>query len=177
MRCNTPELVTDLPPEFLSFMEHLQGLKYEDRPNYSYLISLFENVYRRLGGDENTPFDWERVPERSKVKPRPIPSLVDISFLKVAVHYQKYPKIDSLPFALKSRLLSFLIRINNGALPGDYKKLLGNLNPLYLLFLFVYLFFNFISFFYCLFILFILFNFYYLFCFIIFHLIFFFIFF
>ena len=126
MRCNTPELVADLPPEFLAFMEHLQGLKYEDRPNYSYLTSLFENVYRRLGGDENTPFDWERVPERSKVKPRPIPSLVDLSFLKVAVHYQKYPKVESLPFALKSRLLSFLIRINNGTLPNDYKKLLGN---------------------------------------------------
>ena len=125
MRCNNPDLVADLPPEFLAFMEHLQGLKYEDRPNYSYISSLFENLYRRLGGDENTPFDWERVPERNKLKPRPVPPLVDLAFLKVAINYSKYKNVPELPANLKGKLLAFLIRTNNGTLPEDYKKLLG----------------------------------------------------
>ena len=68
IQCNTPDLVADLPHEFLLFMQHLQTLRYADRPNYSYLHSLMDDLFRKIGGDDATPFDWERVPTRA---PRP----------------------------------------------------------------------------------------------------------
>lgn len=56
---NNIHFVSDLPPEFSSFMEHLQTLQYQDKPDYDYLHSLLYNLYCKLGGNENTAFDWE----------------------------------------------------------------------------------------------------------------------
>lgn len=56
---NKAELVLDLPSEFLAFMQHLQSLQYEDRPDYTYLRGLLLTAYENAGGDEFTPFDWE----------------------------------------------------------------------------------------------------------------------
>ncbi len=42
IKLNTPELVRDLPNEFLVFMDHLQALEFTDRPDYGMLISLLE---------------------------------------------------------------------------------------------------------------------------------------
>lgn len=59
MQFNNADLVADLPVEFLLFMQHLQSLKYEDKPDYSYIQNLFNELYRKIGADENTLFDWE----------------------------------------------------------------------------------------------------------------------
>lgn len=53
------KLVTTLPSEFRFFMDHLKQLSYFDKPNYHYLISLFEKAQQRLGINESDPFDWE----------------------------------------------------------------------------------------------------------------------
>ena len=70
MKYDTEDFVNDLPPEFAAFMRHLKSLSYEVRPNYDYLRDLLQDLYRRLGGEENTPFDWERIPTRSTKRPR-----------------------------------------------------------------------------------------------------------
>lgn len=62
---NTPELVRDLPREYLSMMDHLQTLSYAAKPDYSYLISLLKSLYTKLGGDDNTLMDWEKTPSPS----------------------------------------------------------------------------------------------------------------
>lgn len=59
VKCNTPELVKDLPPQFLAFMKHLKSLNYSDRPDYNHLYSILTDLYHSSGYDEHTPFDWE----------------------------------------------------------------------------------------------------------------------
>lgn len=59
VKYNTPDLVKDLPPQFLAFMKHLKNLNYADRPDYNHLYSLLLEVYHAQGCDDNTPFDWE----------------------------------------------------------------------------------------------------------------------
>lgn len=59
VKYNTPELVKDLPPQFLAFMKHLKNLNYSDRPDYNHLYSLLTDLYHSVGCDEHTPFDWE----------------------------------------------------------------------------------------------------------------------
>ena len=56
---NSAELVRDLPPTYLTFMQHLQSLDYLDRPDYEFLIRILD----QLGGGiaEHTPYDWEQV--------------------------------------------------------------------------------------------------------------------
>mmetsp|Transcript_28666 Transcript_28666/g.64960 ORF Transcript_28666/g.64960 Transcript_28666/m.64960 type:complete len:561 (-) Transcript_28666:245-1927(-) len=55
---NSAELVRDLPPTYLSFMQHLQALDYLDCPDYDYLVQLLD----QLGGGiaEQTAYDWEQ---------------------------------------------------------------------------------------------------------------------
>jgi len=59
VKYNTPDLVKDLPPQFLAFMKHLKSLNYSDRPDYNHLYNLLLEVYHQAGCDDNTPFDWE----------------------------------------------------------------------------------------------------------------------
>mmetsp|Transcript_15663 Transcript_15663/g.21843 ORF Transcript_15663/g.21843 Transcript_15663/m.21843 type:complete len:694 (+) Transcript_15663:182-2263(+) len=59
---NNLELLKDLPSEFLSFMQHLQGLQYGDKPDYQYLLSLLRDLYYKIGANERTPYDWEVSP-------------------------------------------------------------------------------------------------------------------
>ncbi|KAJ6243216.1 tau-tubulin kinase 1 [Anaeramoeba flamelloides] len=53
------EMCKDLPEEFTLFFEHINGLKFEDEPNYKYLRKLLTESYIKLGFDENTKYDWE----------------------------------------------------------------------------------------------------------------------
>eukprot|EP00727_Mastigamoeba_balamuthi_P007938 m51a1_g3765 putative protein serine threonine kinase (447) ;mRNA; r:124318-126303 len=52
-------LVENLSSEYEDFMNHLQTLDYYSRPNYAYLIGLFDSLARRLGATPDTPYDWE----------------------------------------------------------------------------------------------------------------------
>lgn len=59
VKYNTPELVKDLPPQFLAFMKHLKSLQYADRPDYNHLYNILLDLYHSQGCDDHTPFDWE----------------------------------------------------------------------------------------------------------------------
>ena len=113
MKMNNQELVSELPQEFNVFMEHLLTLRYLDRPNYAFLHKTLNDLFQRLGGDENTPFDWERERVVGPRRPRGIPKLADLAFLQVASHVDSYPSIRLSPPAQK-RLIQFLIRCNEG---------------------------------------------------------------
>jgi len=59
VKYNTPDLVKDLPPQFLAFMKHLKSLQYADRPDYNHLYNILLDLYHSVGCDDHTPFDWE----------------------------------------------------------------------------------------------------------------------
>jgi len=63
VKFNTPELVKDLPHEFLNFMDHLQSLEYADKPDYNFLASLLQDLYTKAGGTDDMPYDWETRPQ------------------------------------------------------------------------------------------------------------------
>lgn len=59
MKINNAELVKDLPREFEQWMNYLQTLQYEDKPDYRYLESLLKQLGTQLSIDDNSLFDWE----------------------------------------------------------------------------------------------------------------------
>jgi hypothetical protein len=63
---------------------------------------------------------------------RPLPSLVDLTFIRVASSLEEYPDTSRLPDAVKKRMLDFLIRINNGRVPRSVldRLLDGNIQEL-----------------------------------------------
>lgn len=63
---NNSDLVSEMPLEFLQFMQYLQALKYEEKPDYSYLQNVLSTLYEKLGADDNTLFDWEIPPPKSE---------------------------------------------------------------------------------------------------------------
>eukprot|EP00009_Paramoeba_aestuarina_P004441 CAMPEP_0201515182 /NCGR_PEP_ID=MMETSP0161_2-20130828/6822_1 /ASSEMBLY_ACC=CAM_ASM_000251 /TAXON_ID=180227 /ORGANISM="Neoparamoeba aestuarina, Strain SoJaBio B1-5/56/2" /LENGTH=820 /DNA_ID=CAMNT_0047911943 /DNA_START=79 /DNA_END=2541 /DNA_ORIENTATION=+ len=122
---NNDELVAGLPPEFLQFMKHLMSLHYHSRPDYGFLINMFEDLYKRLGGTDKTPFDWE-MPSRDIVRRhRPLPSLLDFSFIKVVSDAKTVlvganaEKMAKIPTKMKNKMIQFFLRINDGIIP-DY---------------------------------------------------------
>lgn len=54
------KLIAGFPAEFKSYLDHIKNLTYYDKPNYSYLISLFEQALKRLKVNRTDPFEWER---------------------------------------------------------------------------------------------------------------------
>ena len=50
-----------LPTEFRAFLNHLQGLDYNDTPHYAALQGLIQQCMHRKGILETDPFDWEKV--------------------------------------------------------------------------------------------------------------------
>ena len=54
------ELTAGQPSEFLLYFQHCDNLKFEDQPNYIYLIGLFQNVIDRYCQDCFYDFDWKK---------------------------------------------------------------------------------------------------------------------
>ena len=47
--CDHRKLIAPFPREFQLFLTHLQELTYYDKPDYQYLINLFEKAHKQLG--------------------------------------------------------------------------------------------------------------------------------
>mmetsp|Transcript_14316 Transcript_14316/g.19863 ORF Transcript_14316/g.19863 Transcript_14316/m.19863 type:complete len:729 (-) Transcript_14316:56-2242(-) len=115
VKCNNDDLVAGLPPEFLQFMKHLMSLHYHSRPDYTFLINMFEDLYKRIGGTDKTPFDWELPTPPGIRRSRPLPSLVDLSFVAVVAGVD-LKEVDPaliarIPSKTKKRIFEFLIRL------------------------------------------------------------------
>jgi hypothetical protein len=62
MKTNTTlkDLCSDMPPEFVIYFEYCRSLKFDQQPDYKYLIKLFEGVLLQMQHDpEEIEFDWE----------------------------------------------------------------------------------------------------------------------
>lgn len=112
IRCNTPELVADLPKEFLLLWEHLQTLRYEDKPDYAMLYKAFENCLANAGGSpDGTPFDWEMSGASSASRTRSLPRLTDRAMDVVCANLDSVTKSIALPSAMKMQMLELVCRM------------------------------------------------------------------
>ncbi|CAF0792230.1 unnamed protein product [Adineta ricciae] len=60
------QFFANLPDVFENFLEHINDLKYEDKPNYEYLRLLFVSTIQRLGYHDDDPYDWEKSIEQDE---------------------------------------------------------------------------------------------------------------
>ncbi|KAH0913632.1 hypothetical protein HID58_036953 [Brassica napus] len=73
-------LCKNFPPEFTSYFLYVRSLRFEDKPDYSYLKKLFRDLFIREGYQFDYVFDWTilRYPQfgsSSSSNARPRPSL------------------------------------------------------------------------------------------------------
>ena len=54
------ELTEGQPEEFLSFFNYIDNLKFEDQPNYLYIIGLFQNMIDKYCRDCFYDYDWKK---------------------------------------------------------------------------------------------------------------------
>ena len=54
------ELTEGQPEEFLTFFNYIDNLKFEDQPNYLYIICLFQNMIDKYCRECNYDFDWKK---------------------------------------------------------------------------------------------------------------------
>ena len=47
-----------LTDEFATYLNFCRSLKFEDKPDYTYLKQLFRNLFHRLGYTYDYVFDW-----------------------------------------------------------------------------------------------------------------------
>lgn len=52
------KLCEGLPSEFIMYFTHCRNLKFDERPNYSYLKDLFKELMKKLGYDYDYKYDW-----------------------------------------------------------------------------------------------------------------------
>ena len=55
------ELCKDLPYEFLIYMDYCKNLKYDEKPNYEYLRTLFLNLFKMKKYDANEEYEWNNI--------------------------------------------------------------------------------------------------------------------
>ena len=77
------ELTKGNPEEFLLYFQHCDSLKFEDEPNYDYLISLFKTVINKYCIDCLYDYDWKKntIPNLSSIKDKEVNNNKDISLL------------------------------------------------------------------------------------------------
>ena len=55
---STEDLCDGLPKEFAAYFDHVRSLKFGDKPRYSYLRRIFNNLFSREGFEWDYVFDW-----------------------------------------------------------------------------------------------------------------------
>ena len=65
------ELCSDVPPEFRKYMDHVRGLAFGDRPDYSRLRRSFHGLFVRQGFEHDHVFDWTILKFMESLQPKP----------------------------------------------------------------------------------------------------------
>eukprot|EP00096_Caligus_rogercresseyi_P007853 TRINITY_DN2596_c0_g1_i2.p1 TRINITY_DN2596_c0_g1~~TRINITY_DN2596_c0_g1_i2.p1 ORF type:complete len:483 (-),score=75.32 TRINITY_DN2596_c0_g1_i2:248-1696(-) len=67
-KLSTPidELCKGAPSEFSTYLNYCRSLRFEERPDYSYLRQLIRNLFHRQGFSYDYVFDWNLIKEESK---------------------------------------------------------------------------------------------------------------
>ena len=55
---STSDLCDGLPKEFAAYFDHVRSLQFGDKPHYSYLRRIFNNLFSRKGFKWDQVFDW-----------------------------------------------------------------------------------------------------------------------
>ena len=66
---STEELCSEMPAEFLIFINYCRGLRFEEMPNYSYIRHLFRTLFRRHGFSYDYVYDWHTENIKIEVSP------------------------------------------------------------------------------------------------------------
>ncbi|XP_040583946.1 casein kinase I isoform X1 [Lepeophtheirus salmonis] len=67
-KLSTPidELCKGAPSEFSTYLNYCRSLRFEERPDYSYLRQLVRNLFHRQGFSYDYVFDWNLIKEESE---------------------------------------------------------------------------------------------------------------
>lgn len=66
-----------LPREFRVYYDYLQNLRFEDKPDYQFLRTIFSELYHRQGYVQDRVFDWTWIPVRFE-RPVTVSSMIPI---------------------------------------------------------------------------------------------------
>jgi hypothetical protein len=58
MATGVDELCKGFPSEFSTYLEYCRTLRFDEKPEYSYLRQLFRNLFHRQGFTYDYVFDW-----------------------------------------------------------------------------------------------------------------------
>jgi len=58
VKTSIEELCSGLPTEFIEYMNYCRNLKFEDRPDYSFLRNLFKGLFHKMSYEQDYVFDW-----------------------------------------------------------------------------------------------------------------------
>ena len=60
MATPTETLCKGLPIEFTTYLNYCKGLKFEEKPDYTYLRNMFLNLMKKEGFENDYIFDWTK---------------------------------------------------------------------------------------------------------------------
>lgn len=78
--CNASHLC--FPPseaEFATYLNFCRSLRFDDKPDYSYLRQLFRNLFHRQGFSYDYVFDWNMLKFVSQSALQPTPLIQEVS--------------------------------------------------------------------------------------------------
>jgi hypothetical protein len=56
------QLCEGLPEEFIHYCSYCRSLRFEDKPDYSYLRSIFKNLFKSQQYEYDYNYDWMGIP-------------------------------------------------------------------------------------------------------------------
>jgi serine/threonine protein kinase len=59
-RITPSQLCAGLPKEFRQYFEHVKSLAFDQKPNYTYLYTLFNNLFTASGFEYDGVYDWSQ---------------------------------------------------------------------------------------------------------------------
>ncbi|EAZ51201.1 casein kinase I [Cryptosporidium parvum Iowa II] len=68
MGTSVETLCKSYPPEFATYLHYCRVLRFEDRPDYTYLRKLFRDLMQREGYVDDGDFDWTKLDSNSSKK-------------------------------------------------------------------------------------------------------------
>jgi len=69
-KANTPieVLCKGFPAEFAIYLNYCRSLKFEEKPDYDYLRSIFQSLYRKKGFPDDHVFDWTAMTQNASLR-------------------------------------------------------------------------------------------------------------